>query len=105
MPITLTQKDREELTPLLRLSQAELEFVPEEILKKLEVLKNEKATQDDFVAFEAIIDESLQYVKSLASKSRKPRHIKKQLWWRTHYKIFIAQRKNHRARRKSKLKS
>ena len=105
--VVLTAQDRKELTLLLHITKAERELMPQEILDKLEILAKEKEQEEnEFQDLEQIIEESLHIVESLAPnadithKALKKRHIKDYLWWQTNYRIFLAQRKAQRARRK-----
>lgn len=105
--VVLTTQDREELAPLLNITKAERELMPEEILEKLELLAKE---QEDgrYQDLEQIIEESLHIVESLEPNAdssalyeiHKRRQVKEHLWWKTHYKVFLARRKAQRARRK-----
>lgn len=102
--ITLTERDREELTPLLNVSKAERELMPKEIQEKLEILANEGTEKFDDI--EQIIEESLHVVETLGTqgtcKMPKRRYIKDYLWWQTNYRIFLAKRKAQRAYRKAR---
>ncbi|MCX2717501.1 hypothetical protein OQH61_07125 [Helicobacter sp. MIT 21-1697] len=101
--VVLTAQDRKELAPLLHITKAERELMPQEILDKLEILAKEQ-DKNEFQDLEQIIEESLHIVESLAPNAKttykKQRHIKDYLWWQTNYRIFLAQRKAQRARRK-----
>ena len=104
--ITLTDKDRGELVPLLHLTEAERALLPEEILQKLDLLTKEQS-EGDFKRLEEIIEKSIHSVRSFelnkASESKLTRsHKKEYLWWAMNYRFFLAQRKAQRARRKSK---
>ena len=69
-------------------------------------MKEKEQEENEFQDLEQIIEESLHIVESLAPnadithKALKKRHIKDYLWWQTNYRIFLAQRKAQRARRK-----
>lgn len=110
--VILTQQDREELAPLLHISKAERELMPQEILEKLDLLAQEQE-EEQFQDLEQIIEESLHFVESLEPSAsgaslrtyRKPSHIKACLWWETNYRIYLAQRKVARIRRKSHKKT
>lgn len=61
--IVLTDKDREELTPLLHASQAARALMPEEVLLKLDLLAKEQQ-EGGFKEFENIIEESLSFIET-----------------------------------------
>ena len=44
--VVLTAQDRKELTPLLHITKAERELMPQEILDKLEILAKEKEQEE-----------------------------------------------------------
>lgn len=101
--IVLTTQDREELAPLLNITKVERALMPKEVLSKLELLAKEQE-EDGFTEIENIINESISFVKSLEAKTLyanlKPSQLKDYLWWETNYRIFLAQRKSQRERRK-----
>ena len=73
--ITLTDKDRKELAPLLGTSAAERALMPEETLKKLKAL--EKEQQDGpFEDLDKMINESISAVKTKKSKRNSSLQIK-----------------------------
>lgn len=61
--IVLTDKDREELTPLLYASQAARALMPKEVLLKLDLLAKEQQ-EGGFKEFENIIEESLSFIET-----------------------------------------
>lgn len=79
--------------------------MPQEVLEKLEILEEEQK-KGDFKDLEQIVEESIHLVESLTPShtTLKRRHLKDYLWWETNYRIFLAQRKAQRARRKSNKK-
>ena len=75
--------------------------MPQEVLEKLEILEEEQK-KGDFKDLEQIVEESIHLIESLA-----PSHTtltRRHFWWETNYRIFLAQRKAQRARRKSNKK-
>lgn len=110
--IVLTAQDREELAPLLNISKAERELMPQEILDKLEILAKEQE-EGAFQDLEEIITESLHIVQSLEPstnanslyQTHSRRRIKHYLWWRTNREIFLARRKAARSKHRKSLKN
>lgn len=103
--VVLTTQDREELAPLLNITKAERELMPQEVLEKLELLAKEQE-EGGYQDLEQIIEESLQIVESLEPNAdmlydtHKRSRLKDYIWWRTHYQVFLSKRKAQRARRK-----
>ncbi|WP_236096383.1 MULTISPECIES: hypothetical protein [Helicobacter] len=104
--LVLTDKDREELAPLLNISQAERKLMPKETLKKLEIFEQEQENPN-FKDLEDIIKESMSLVEAFVPntlyKELTRRSKKDYLWWETNYRIFLAQRKAQRARHRAKM--
>lgn len=104
--ITLTDKDREELVPLLHITESERALLSEEVQAKLELFAKE-VDERGFKELENIVEESIHSLKTLElSNTLTPKltrsHKKEYLWWAMNYRFFLAQRKAQRARRKSK---
>lgn len=109
--IKLSKAEKDELMPLLNISQQEKELMPKEILDKLEILKKEQEKQ--YAELHQIIEESLtsleqkQFSKcysdlALLKRLNHTKKIKQLVWWDTHHKVYLANKKAQSARRNSK---